>query len=315
MVYAPHMNCVVCGQRPAEVGLLCEDCRDELSGPLYISPEQIVSTAAKPTGAVLVDLWGRPHQLDPRTLIGRHLDGVGVSLLESSISRHHAHLALDPQRMQWTLRDLGSANGTFVNEQPVKDAIVVRQGDRVGIGAVGFYFLERADQLPKVEISPTAGATLRPQARLRIPPPPPGTPTGPLVDDDELASDFEEKEERTDVGLPTVTIRMHEPTGGGGGVVEVENKQVQLTTTQFEFFRLLCQRMVEEAHQPELVRGFVRSSELVGNLSWDTREPGDNHVKQLVRRVRRALMKADIGDLIESRHRFGYRLRAIPILS
>ena len=35
-------------------------------------------------------------------------------------------------------------------------------------------------------------------------------------------------------------------------------------------------------------------------------------VKQLVRRVRRALIKSEIGDLIESRHRFGYRLRAIP---
>jgi hypothetical protein len=304
------MNCVVCGQKTAEIGLLCEDCRDELSGPLYISPEQILTTAAKPTGAVLVDLWGRPHPLDPRTLIGRHLDGVGVSLLESSISRHHAHLAIDPQRGQWTLRDLGSANGTFVNEQPVKDAIVVRQGDRVGIGAVGFYFLENTEALPAtVEISPAANATLRPQARLRIPPPPLPEAGG---DDD---GDFGEKEERTDVGLPTVQIRMHEPTGGGGGVVEVEHKQVQLTTTQFEFFRLLCQRMVEEGHQPELVRGFVRSSELVGNLSWDTREPGDNHVKQLVRRVRRALMKADIGDLIESRHRFGYRLRAIPILA
>jgi hypothetical protein len=312
------MNCVVCGQRPAEVGLLCEDCRDELSGPLYISPEQIASTASKPTGAVLVDLWGRPHALDPRTLIGRHLDGVGVSLLESSISRHHAHLALDPARHQWTLRDLGSANGTFVNEQPVKDAITVRQGDRIGIGALGFYFLERAEGLPRVELSPTAGATIRPGERIRAVPPPPGATTTtqpqlPVVDDDE--GDFEEKEERTDVGLPSVSIRMHEPTGGGGGVVEVETKQVQLTTTQFEFFRLLCQRMVEESHQPELVRGFVRSSELVGNLSWDTREPGDNHVKQLVRRVRRALLKADIGDLIESRHRFGYRLRAIPILS
>ena len=316
MVYAAHMNCVVCGIRPAEVGLLCEDCRDELSGPLYLSPEQILTTAATPTGAVLVDLWGRPHALDPRTLIGRHLDGVGVSLLESSISRHHAHLAIDPQRGQWTLRDLGSANGTFVNEQPVKDAIVVRQGDRVGIGSLGFYFLERTpDAMPKVEISSAAGATLRPQARLRMPPPPPGTTTGPMIEDDELVGDFEEKEERTDVGLPIVVIRMHEPTGGGGGVVEVETKQVQLTTTQFEFFRLLCQRMVDESHQPELVRGFVRSSELVGNLSWDTREPGDNHVKQLVRRVRRALIKADIGDLIESRHRFGYRLRAIPTLS
>jgi len=53
-------------------------------------------------------------------------------------------------------------------------------------------------------------------------------------------------------------------------------------------------------------------SELIADLSWDTREPSENHVKQLVRRVRRALVKSDIGDLIESRHRFGYRLRAIP---
>jgi hypothetical protein len=35
-------------------------------------------------------------------------------------------------------------------------------------------------------------------------------------------------------------------------------------------------------------------------------------VKQLVRRVRRRLVESEIGDLIESRHRFGYRLRAIP---
>jgi len=300
------MKCVACARRPAEVGVLCEDCRDELSGPLYITPEQVITTCTKPTGAVLVDLWGRPHPLDARTLIGRHLDGAGVSLLEGSISRHHAHIALDPQTRTWTLRDLGSANGTFVNEQPVKDAINVVHGDRIGIGAVGFYFFEKTEQLPVVELPQAAGATLRPQERIAAPPPPPVTP---------VPSDFDEdQEERTDVGLPSILIRMHEPTGGGGGVVEVESKQVQLTTTQFEFFRLLCERMVEEGHQPDLVRGFVRSSELIGNLSWDTRDPGDNHVKQLVRRVRRALVKAEIGDLIESRHRFGYRLRAIPLL-
>ena len=105
---------------------------------------------------------------------------------------------------------------------------------------------------------------------------------------------------------------MHEPTGGGGGLIEVDGKQVQLTTTQFELMQLMIKRMAAESHQPELVRGFVRSSELIADLSWDTREPSENHVKQLVRRVRRALIKAEIGDLIESRHRFGYRLRAIP---
>ena len=69
----------------------------------------------------------------------------------------------------------------------------------------------------------------------------------------------------------------------------------------------MIRRMASEAHQPELVRGFVRSSELIADLSWDTREPSENHVKQLVRRVRRALIKSEIGDLIESRHRFGNR--------
>jgi DNA-binding winged helix-turn-helix (wHTH) protein len=121
-----------------------------------------------------------------------------------------------------------------------------------------------------------------------------------------------EEEEHTNVGLPIATIRLHEPTGGGGGLVDVDGRQVQLTATQFELIALLVKRMADESHQPDLVRGFVRTSELIADLSWDTRDPGDNHVKQLVRRVRRALIKAEIGDLIESRHRFGYRLRAIP---
>ena len=96
-------------------------------------------------------------------------------------------------------------------------------------------------------------------------------------------------EEHTDIGLPEMRFRMHEPTGGGGGLIEVDGKQVQLTTTQFELMALMIKRMATELHQPELVRGFVRSSELIADLSWDTREPSENHVKQLVRRVRRAL--------------------------
>jgi hypothetical protein len=277
------------------VGVLCEECRDELSSPIRIMPEQLQLHAARPTMAALVDLWGRPHRLEARTLVGRQVDGAGLAILEPSVSRHHAHITLDGET--WTVRDLGSANGSYVDDKLLDAPSVVHEGDRVRFGHIAFYFIEDVTRLPAPRVGRTATATIQPPRAAQLPAAP--TPA------------FEE-EEHTDVGLPEMSFRLHEPTGGGGGLIEVDGKQVQLTTTQFELMALMIRRMASEAHQPELVRGFVRSSELIADLSWDTREPSENHVKQLVRRVRRALMKSEIGDLIESRHRFGYRLRAIP---
>ena len=299
------MNCPVCKARPAEVGVLCEECRDELSSPIRIMPEQLQLHGGRPTMAALIDLWGRPHRMDPRTLIGRQVDGAGLAILEPSVSRHHAHITLDGET--WTVRDLGSANGSYVEDKLVETPSVLHEGDRVRFGHIAFYFVEDVTRLPPPRVGRTATATIQPPRAAAIPPPP-ATATPAVVGTHEI----EALEERTDVGLPEMTFKLHEPTGGGGGLVEVDGKQVQLTTTQFELMALMIRRMASEAHQPELVRGFVRSSELIADLSWDTREPSENHVKQLVRRVRRALMKSEIGDLIESRHRFGYRLRAIP---
>jgi pSer/pThr/pTyr-binding forkhead associated (FHA) protein len=289
--------CPVCRQRPAEIGVLCEECRDELSSPIRIMPEQLQLHGGRPTMAALIDLWGRPHRLDARTLVGRQVEGQGLAILEPSVSRHHAHVTLDGDT--WSIRDLGSANGSYIDDKGVDGVVEIRDGERVRFGQIAFYFVEDVAKLPTPKVGRTATATIRPQFAQQVlsqPPPP---------------SAFDE-DERTDVGLPMMSFKLHEPTGGGGGLVEVDGKQVQLTTTQFELMALMIRRMASEVHQPELVRGFVRSSELIADLSWDTREPSENHVKQLVRRVRRALMKSEIGDLIESRHRFGYRLRAIP---
>ena len=296
------MTCPVCAERPAEIGVLCEECRDELATPIRISPEQIQLRVQRPTGAALVDLWGRTHQLDPRTLVGRQIDNHGLAVLEPSVSRHHAHLTFD--NGAWTIRDLGSANGTFVDDRPVEAATEIHTGARIRFGHIGFYLIEQTEHLPAPKLARTVTTTLRPPMPMAVVVQAPAP--GP-VDDDAFDGD-----EHTDIGLPEMRFRLHEPTGGGGGLVEVDGKQVQLTTTQFELMALMIKRMATERHQPELVRGFVRSSELIADLSWDTREPSENHVKQLVRRVRRALMKSEIGDLIESRHRFGYRLRAIP---
>ena len=296
------MNCPVCKQRAAEVGVLCEECRDELSSPIRIMPEQLQLHGGRPTMAALIDLWGRPHRLDPRTLIGRQVEGAGLAVLEPSVSRHHAHVTLDGD--VWSVRDLGSANGTYVDDKLIEEPTAIRDGERVRFGHIAFYFIADITRLPAPRVGRTATATIRPSSEHVMVPMPAPIAVG--------TAEIGDEEEHTDVGLPTMSFKLHEPTGGGGGLIEVDGKQVQLTTTQFELMALMIRRMASESHQPELVRGFVRSSELIADLSWDTREPSENHVKQLVRRVRRALMKSDIGDLIESRHRFGYRLRAIP---
>jgi pSer/pThr/pTyr-binding forkhead associated (FHA) protein len=277
------------------VGVLCEECRDELASPIKISQEQIMTRLQTPTPAALIDIWGRPHVLDAHTRVGRQVDDHGIAVLEPSVSRNHAELHYE--NGQWTIQDLGSANGTYVEDKLVEAPTPVNPGDRIRFGHIAFYLVGDVSRLPPPKSARTVTTTLKPQNL-------------PMNRHAQTSDDF--GEERTDVGLPEMRFRLHEPTGGGGGLIEVDGKQVQLTTTQFELMALMIKRMASELHQPELVRGFVRSSELIADLSWDTREPSENHVKQLVRRVRRALMKSEIGDLIESRHRFGYRLRAIP---
>lgn len=277
--------------------MLCEECRDELASPIKISQEQILTRVQAPTPAALIDIWGRPHQLDTYARIGRQVDDRGIAVLEPSVSRNHAELTFDGQA--WQIRDLGSANGTYIEDKLVETTTVVNPGDRIRFGHIAFYMIDDVARLPPPKSARTVTTTIKPQNV-------PVNRHAATTDGDDFG------DEHTDVGLPEMRFRLHEPTGGGGGLIEVDGKQVQLTTTQFELMALMIKRMASEVHQPELVRGFVRSSELIADLSWDTREPSENHVKQLVRRVRRALMKSEIGDLIESRHRFGYRLRAIP---
>jgi pSer/pThr/pTyr-binding forkhead associated (FHA) protein len=301
------MACAVCRSQPEEVGLLCENCRDDVGASIGLLPEQLLATIAKPTGDVLIDQWGRAHALESRTMIGRALDGTGIMILEAWVSRHHAHLAQETDG--WRLRDLGSSNGTYVNDVPVGDSTLLRHGDRISIGSIGFYLVCGLGQVPKVEVDPAVITTIRSVQRLSLTFPEPEHRT---VETQVTGVPVFVEREDTDVGLPTIPMRLAEPTGGGGGVLEIGRVSVQLSANQAELIGLLARRMLEEAHQPAQVRGFVRTSELLGSLSWDTHEPDDNHVKQLIRRARRLLMRAGLGDLIESRHRFGYRLRLIP---
>jgi DNA-binding winged helix-turn-helix (wHTH) protein len=66
-------------------------------------------------------------------LLGRDRD-CGVRIDSSAVSRRHARIVVAPE--ETTLEDLNSKNGTRVNGRPVEQAVVLRDGDRIQVGAV-----------------------------------------------------------------------------------------------------------------------------------------------------------------------------------
>jgi len=72
-----------------------------------------------------------PHPLR----IGRDVAN-GLRLSDGSSSRMHAELRFEARG--WTLHDLGSMNGTFVNVRRVIGSAVVQAGDQVTFGQMSF---------------------------------------------------------------------------------------------------------------------------------------------------------------------------------
>src|SRR5437764_7915607 len=53
---------------------------------------------------------------------------------DAGLSRQH--FAFEPDAEDWTVQDLGSKNGTFVNNIPLKARLVLRPGDRITAGHI-----------------------------------------------------------------------------------------------------------------------------------------------------------------------------------
>src|SRR5580698_6240538 len=70
--------------------------------------------------------------LTGRVTVGRS-STVELSFPEDGgLSRQH--FAFEPEGDDWTVQDLGSKNGTFVNNIPLKARLVLRPGDRITAG-------------------------------------------------------------------------------------------------------------------------------------------------------------------------------------
>jgi FHA domain len=81
----------------------------------------------------LPDGSGSFHFSKPEVHIGR--DPACDCLLEDqTVSSQHAFLSF--HHNQWWLEDLGSTNGTFLNQTPVSTPVVVTLGDQIRCGQV-----------------------------------------------------------------------------------------------------------------------------------------------------------------------------------
>ncbi len=286
-------TCLIC--RASSGTNLCEPCADELDTPPAFVPEQILSASLRPAGAALLDRWGRLHRLEAHTAIGRSPVARGVAIMHGVVSRQHATITRDAGG-RWAISDRGSSNGTRKHDQAVGEIEPLTPGDRLTFGAVGLYFVIDDGRLVDATPDEVASMTVRPES---------GRPAL-------IAADVGDPDEDTFSGMPIVELTFLEAPSGGGGYLDLRQRRVQLTDTQFELLVMMARRMCAEAATPAIVRGFVPTGQLIADLPWDTHAPSENHLKQLVRRVRKALELAGIGNLIESRRGFGYRLRVIP---
>jgi DNA-binding response OmpR family regulator len=108
----------------------------------------------------LIDPTGREHPLTGETItIGRAVQN-DVVITSKRVSREHACVRRDGWRVM--LEDLGSTNGTFLNDERVLTPTALQDEDRIKIGDVVLVFHDpdvtyRDTPFPELEVDVAAG--------------------------------------------------------------------------------------------------------------------------------------------------------------
>ena len=97
---------------------------------------QFCDTGACPVLTLLVlqgpDKGRRFELPDAATLVGR--ESRQLPLTDNTVSRRHCELIPNSENGEWTLRDLGSSNGSYVNGMRIVGKHALKLGDQVRVG-------------------------------------------------------------------------------------------------------------------------------------------------------------------------------------
>ncbi|WP_347453257.1 FHA domain-containing protein [Acinetobacter thermotolerans] len=94
--------------------------------------------------AISGDLTGQEISIDHDMLVGRH-QSADIVLQAAEISRKHAAFLVKEDAL-W-VQDLGSSNGTFVNDQRIDAEALLKEGDIVQFASLKFSVLAPAQEV------------------------------------------------------------------------------------------------------------------------------------------------------------------------
>ena len=137
--------CSRCGREMAPYQRYCQYCGEALDAPSEGTPAAVKVATAVAYGRILVrssstdeesgDLSGeeREYTLDGRDIAIGRSPSCDISLSGDQLaSRRHALLRFKNDR--YTIVDLGSSNGTYVNDEEIREETVLHDGDYIKIG-------------------------------------------------------------------------------------------------------------------------------------------------------------------------------------
>ncbi len=129
-------NCPNCGHQLRPGAKYCNVCGVRVPQ----LPQVAESAPPSASGAALVTADGRTFILSaPVVVVGRAAD-CDIVLPDDTVSSRHAEITSDG--ITYTVRDLGSRNGTWVNGRKIVTPCPLKRGDQVAFGQVVCTFQE-----------------------------------------------------------------------------------------------------------------------------------------------------------------------------
>src|SRR5688500_3593583 len=123
-------------------------------------------------------------ELRPVNSLGRHPSN-SIQLLDKIVSKEHC--IIEQRGDHFVLRDLGSLNGTFINNERVRGEAPLKHGDEIALGSTRGRFEEGGPPIPMHPgINPVAIQNPPPSPWGNAPPPVAGPGRSPLAESQQV---------------------------------------------------------------------------------------------------------------------------------